>query len=96
MIELREGTGQLRSALFDRITLASVHWLTGEPDAAELQAKMAMNLIGQNSSHRTWDRLREMYRLTARYRGLPVVDELRAELGRELRKADATNRPKLA
>ncbi|MEV0535419.1 hypothetical protein [Kitasatospora sp. NPDC050463] len=96
VISLREGTGQLRSALFDRITLASVHWLTGEPDAAEFQAKMAMNLIGQNSSHRTWDRLREMYRLTARYRGLPAVDELRAQLGRELRQADAKNRPKLA
>ncbi|AUY48669.1 hypothetical protein [Streptomyces sp. CB01881] len=96
VIKLREGTGQLRSALFDRITLASVHWLTGEPDAAEFQAKMVMNLIGQNSSHRTWDRLREMYRLTARYRGMPVVDELRAELGRELRQADAKNRPKLA
>ncbi|MEU1507322.1 hypothetical protein [Kitasatospora sp. NPDC005748] len=96
VIKLREGTGQLRSALFDRITLASVHWLSGEPDAAELQAKMVMNLIGQNSSHRTWDRLREMYRLTARYRGLPVVDELRVELGRELRQADAKNRPRFA
>ncbi|MFD5464283.1 hypothetical protein ACFWIQ_15885 [Kitasatospora sp. NPDC127059] len=94
VIALREGTGQLRSALFDRITLASVHWITGEPDAAEFQAKMVMNLIGQNSSHRTWDRLREMYRLTARYRGLPVVDELRAQLGRELRAADAKNRPR--
>ncbi|MEV7781321.1 hypothetical protein [Kitasatospora sp. NPDC088351] len=96
VIKLREGTGQLRSALFDRITLASVHWITGEPDAAEFQAKMVMNLIGQNSSHRTWDRLREMYRLTARYRGVQVVDELRAELGRELRVADAKHRPKLA
>ncbi|MGW6914220.1 DNA-binding protein NsdB [Kitasatospora sp. NPDC054939] len=96
VIRLREGTGQLRSALFDRITLASVHWQTGEPDAAAFQTKMVMNLIGQNSSHRTWDRLREMYRLTARYRGLPQVDELRAELGRELRVADSKNRPKLA
>ncbi|MQS15345.1 hypothetical protein F7Q99_24520 [Streptomyces kaniharaensis] len=94
VIALREGTGQLRSALFDRITLASLHWLTGEPDAAEFQAKMVMNLIGQNSSHRTWDRLREMYRLTAQYRGLPAVDELRAELGRELRAADAKVRPR--
>ncbi|MED7950081.1 hypothetical protein [Streptomyces sp. BE303] len=96
VIALREGTGQLRSALFDRITLASVHWITGEPDAADFQVKMVMNLIGQNSSHRTWDRLREMYRLTARYRGVPAVDELRAELGRELRSADATNRPRPA
>ncbi|MFE2726434.1 hypothetical protein [Kitasatospora sp. NPDC059327] len=95
VIGLREGTGQLRSALFDRITLASVHWITGEPDAAEFQAKMVMNLIGQNSSHRTWDRLREMYRLTASYRGLPAVDELRAQLGWELRQADTKNRPKL-
>ncbi|GAA2839356.1 hypothetical protein RMN57_31315 [Kitasatospora sp. CM 4170] len=96
VIGLREGTGQLRSALFDRITLASLHWLTGEPDAAEFQAKMVMNLIGQNSSHRTWDRLREMYRLTAQYRGVPEVDELRAEMGRELRRVDEKNRPRLA
>ncbi|MFB7377098.1 hypothetical protein ACFC26_43975 [Kitasatospora purpeofusca] len=93
VIRLREGTGQLRSALFDRITLASVHWLTGEPDAADTQCKLVLNLIGQNSSHRTWDRLREMYRLTARYRGVPVVDELREQLGRELRAADAKKRP---
>ncbi|KJS54847.1 hypothetical protein [Streptomyces rubellomurinus] len=94
VIALREGTGRLRSALFDRITLSSVHWIAGDPDAAEFQAKMVLNLIGQNSSHRTWDRLREMYRLTARYRGVPAVDELRAELGRQLRVADAKNRPR--
>ncbi|WP_316525284.1 DNA-binding protein NsdB [Kitasatospora brasiliensis] len=95
VITLREGTGQLRSALFDRITLASVHLITGEPDAAQAQAQQVMGLIGQNSSHRTWDRLREMYRLTAQYRGLAVVDELREELGRALRAADAKNRPRL-
>ncbi|MFJ9697581.1 hypothetical protein [Kitasatospora sp. NPDC101183] len=96
VIALREGTGQLRSALFDRITLASVHWMTGEPEAAAEQTRTALKGIGQNSSHRTWDRLREMYRLTARYRGLAVVDELRADLGRQLRTADSKNRPRSA
>ncbi len=94
-IHLRSSNGRERSALLDRITLASVHWLSGEPDEAHVQAKMAMASIGQTSSHRTWDRLREMYRLTARYQGLPVVDELRDELRQELRVADAKQRPRL-
>ncbi len=94
-IELRARNGRERSVLLDRITLASVHWLSGEPDEAHTQAKLAMASIGQTSSHRTWDRLREMYRLTARYQGLPVVDELRDELRCELRSADAKQRPRL-
>jgi hypothetical protein len=36
--------------------------------------------MGANSSHRTWDRLREMYRLTAEYSGYPKIHELREEI----------------
>ncbi|WP_441248709.1 DNA-binding protein NsdB [Kitasatospora sp. McL0602] len=79
-IDLREKTGLERSALLDRITLASVYWISGEPDEAQVQAKLAMAVIGQNSSLRTWDRLREMYRLSGRYQGMPGVAELRAEI----------------
>ncbi|MFI6445838.1 hypothetical protein [Kitasatospora sp. NPDC050543] len=95
-IALRAQTGRERSALLDRITLASVYWLSGELDEAQVQAKLAMAAIGQTSSHRTWDRLREMYRLTARYQGMPVVDELRDELRRELLLVDAKQRPRQA
>ncbi|MEV4614653.1 hypothetical protein AB0K43_18945 [Kitasatospora sp. NPDC049258] len=79
-IDLRAGTGRERSALLDRITLASVYWISGEPDAAQVQAKLALAAISQTSSLRTWDRLREMYRLAGRYQGLPAVAELREEI----------------
>jgi len=79
-IELRPVNGRERSALLDRITLASVYWISGEPDEAQVQAKLAMAAIGQTSSMRTWDRLREMYRLAGRYQGLPAVAELREEI----------------
>ncbi|MEV8096548.1 hypothetical protein [Kitasatospora sp. NPDC085879] len=78
-IDLRPA-GRERSALLDQITLASVYWISGEPDEACLQAKLAMNAINQTSSLRTWDRLREMYRLAGRYQGLPEVAELRDEI----------------
>ncbi|AUG81357.1 hypothetical protein CFP65_6714 [Kitasatospora sp. MMS16-BH015] len=79
-LELRERTGMERSTLFDRITLASVYWISGEPDEAQVQAKLALALIGQTSSTRTWDRLREMYRLSGRYQGEAGVAELRAQI----------------
>ncbi|MFD9129248.1 hypothetical protein [Kitasatospora sp. NPDC059571] len=78
-IELRPA-GRERSALLDQITLASVYWISGEPDAACLQAKLAMGAINQTSSMRTWDRLREMYRLAGRYDTMPAVAELREEI----------------
>ncbi|GAA2151574.1 hypothetical protein GCM10009760_47110 [Kitasatospora kazusensis] len=79
-IDLRAANGFERSALLDRITLASVYWISGEPDEAQVQAKLAMAAIGQTSSLRTWDRLREMYRLSGRYQGLASVAELRDEI----------------
>lgn len=36
--------------------------------------------MSDNSSHRTWDRLREMYRLTAHYAGYPKIESLREEI----------------
>ncbi|WP_354638977.1 hypothetical protein [Kitasatospora camelliae] len=79
-IELRQETGRERSALLDRITLASVYWISGEPDEAQVQAKLALASINHTSSMRTWDRLREMYRLSGRYQNLPAVAELREEI----------------
>jgi hypothetical protein len=79
-IELRPANGRERSALLDRITLASVYWISGEPDEAQVQAKLALASINHNSSMRTWDRLREMYRLSGRYQSLPEVAELREEI----------------
>ncbi|WP_457031689.1 DNA-binding protein NsdB [Kitasatospora sp. P5_F3] len=79
-MDLRATTGRERSSLLDEITLASVYWLSGEPEGAMTHAKLALNSIGQTSSTRTWDRLREMYRLSSRYQGVPAVAELRAEI----------------
>ncbi|BFV60411.1 hypothetical protein KCMC57_up55150 [Kitasatospora sp. CMC57] len=79
-MDLRATTGRERSSLLDEITLASVYWLSGEPEGALTHAKLALNSIGQTSSTRTWDRLREMYRLSSRYQGVPAVAELREEI----------------
>ncbi|MFF7637696.1 hypothetical protein ACFZB9_31805 [Kitasatospora sp. NPDC008050] len=79
-IRLREGQGQERSSIFDLISFAAVHWITGEPEQGELQTRAVLARIGDTSSHRTWDRLRRMDQLAARYQGLPAVAELRAEI----------------
>jgi hypothetical protein len=36
--------------------------------------------MGETSSHRTWDRLREMYRLTGQYAGYSKIEDLREEI----------------
>jgi hypothetical protein len=41
---------------------------------------MALLTIGETSSHRTWDRLREMYRLTGRYADYSGIQDLRLEI----------------
>ncbi|GAA1989214.1 hypothetical protein [Kitasatospora viridis] len=76
----RARRGHERSTLLDMVTLASVHWIDGEPEAAVEQARAALAKIGYTSSHRTWDRLRQMYRLSDRYAGEPAVAELRAQI----------------
>ncbi|MFD8481634.1 hypothetical protein [Kitasatospora sp. NPDC059673] len=79
-VRLRQKTGRERSALLDRITLASAHWIGGEPEAAVAQANGVLDAIGQTSSRRTWDRLREMDRLAERHQGRPDVAELRERI----------------
>ncbi|MCL2730450.1 MAG: hypothetical protein FWE15_10555, partial [Actinomycetia bacterium] len=78
-IELRSG-GHERSMIFDYLSLASACFIAGDPEQADTYARLALLTIGQTSSHRTWDRLREMYRLTGRYADDPRVQDLRQEI----------------
>lgn len=79
-LDLRAEQGFERSNVFDHISLASACWIAGQPDEAQVQAKLALALIRDTSSHRTWDRLRAMYRLTQQYKGMPEVADLREEI----------------
>lgn len=72
--------GRQRSKIFDYLTMASACFISDDPDEADRYARLALLTIGQTSSHRTWDRLREMYRLTGRYADYPRIEELRAEV----------------
>lgn len=72
--------GRQRSKIFDYLTMASACFLDDEPEQADRYARLALLTIGQTSSHRTWDRLREMYRLTGQYAGHPKIEELRHDL----------------
>lgn len=85
-LELR-GVGRDRSKIFDHISLASACFIVDDPEQADRYARLALTSMGANSSHRTWDRLREMYRLTAQYAGFPKIQELREEIKLALPKA---------
>ncbi|OPF76930.1 hypothetical protein VT50_0222325 [Streptomyces antioxidans] len=87
-LRMREG-GRQRSQIFDHISIASACFLGDDPEQADRYARMALLTIEQNSSHRTWDRLREMYRLTAPYGTSPAVRELRAEIQQVMPKGGA-------
>ncbi|MFI0896106.1 hypothetical protein [Streptomyces sp. NPDC020983] len=76
--------GHERSTIFDYLSLASACFIADDPDQADRYARMALLTIGQTSSHRTWDRLREMYRLTGRYSDYSRVQELRREIESQL------------
>jgi hypothetical protein len=78
-IALRSG-GKERSKLFDYLSLASACYISDRPDEAGTYARLALASVKEMSSHRTWDRLREMYRLTGRYEQLADVKELRADI----------------
>ncbi|MEU9981790.1 hypothetical protein [Streptomyces sp. NPDC050856] len=78
-LELREG-GRQRSKIFDYISLASACFIADDPEQADRYARLALVSIGETSSHRTWDRLREMYRLTGEYGGYSKIDDLREEI----------------
>lgn len=78
-LELRR-TGHERSRTFDHLSMASACFIDGDPEQGERHARLALGSIRQTSSHRTWDRLREMYRLTARYARTEPVSSLREEI----------------
>ncbi|MEV4441719.1 hypothetical protein AB0K09_22450 [Streptomyces sp. NPDC049577] len=84
-IELRQGNRQ-RSMIFDYISMASACFIGNDPEQADTFARLALNSIGETSSHRTWDRLREMYRLTGKYAGYGRIEDLREEIQRALPK----------
>ncbi|WP_308416675.1 hypothetical protein [Streptomyces sp. AJS327] len=90
-LRLREG-GHQRSQIFDYISLASACLLADDPEQADSYARLALVSIRENSSHRTWDRLREMYRLTSRYTGYGKIESLREELERAIPKKNASPR----
>jgi hypothetical protein len=90
-LHLREN-GRQRSQIFDWLSLASACFIADDPEQADRYARLALVSMGANSSHRTWDRLREMYRLTAEYSGFPKIHELREEIQLALPKSSL--RPK--
>ncbi|MEU2158031.1 hypothetical protein ABZ532_24005 [Streptomyces sp. NPDC019396] len=78
-LELREG-GRQRSKIFDYISLASACFIADDPEQADRYARLALVSMGETSSHRTWDRLREMYRLTGQYAEYAKIQDLREEI----------------
>ncbi|MFF1510255.1 hypothetical protein [Streptomyces sp. NPDC058326] len=91
-IELRH-EGHDRSKLFDHISLASACFIADDPEQADRYARLALMSMGETSSHRTWDRLREMYRLTGQYAGYTRIEHLREELAEALPQSPV-NRPR--
>ncbi|WP_424888640.1 hypothetical protein [Streptomyces sp. XH2] len=80
-------SGHQRSMIFDYISMASACFISNDPEQADTYARLALVSIGETSSHRTWDRLREMYRLTGKYAGYARIEDLRQEIKRALPKA---------
>ncbi|MFG2758557.1 hypothetical protein [Streptomyces wuyuanensis] len=78
-LELREG-GRQRSKIFDYISMASACFIADDPEQADRYARLALVSMGETSSHRTWDRLREMYRLTGQFSGYAKIEDLRQEI----------------
>ncbi|UGQ10612.1 hypothetical protein LO772_27810 [Yinghuangia sp. ASG 101] len=78
-MELR-AQGHQRSQTFDLISLASAYLLDNQPDAGARYARLAIRATGDVSSHRTWDRLAEMRRLTGRYKDVPEIRRLHEEI----------------
>ncbi|WP_309050147.1 hypothetical protein [Streptomyces sp.] len=91
-IELRR-KGHDRSNLFDHISLASACFIADDPEQADRYARLALMSMGDTSSHRTWDRLREMYRLTGQYAGYSKIEDLREEIELALPRSPV-NRPR--
>ncbi|MCA1221631.1 DNA-binding protein NsdB [Streptomyces sp. 8L] len=81
-----------RSTIFDYLSMASACFIGGDPEEADRYARLALVSMGETSSHRTWDRLREMYRLTGRYAGSGTIDALRGEIETALPKGPQRRR----
>ncbi|GFH34502.1 DNA-binding protein NsdB [Streptomyces pacificus] len=78
-LEIRE-SGRQRSKIFDYISMASACFIADDPEQADRYARLALVSMGETSSHRTWDRLREMYRLTGQFSGYAKIENLREEI----------------
>ncbi|MEU3856670.1 hypothetical protein AB0F03_04720 [Streptomyces sp. NPDC028722] len=72
--------GRERSKIFDHLSMASACFIGDDPEQADRYARLALMSMGSNSSRRTWDRLRQMYRLTAEYAEYPSIRQLREEI----------------
>ncbi|WP_156724843.1 DNA-binding protein NsdB [Streptomyces apocyni] len=90
-IALRE-QGRQRSTIFDYLSLASACFIADDPEQADRYARLALVSMGETSSHRTWDRLREMYRLTGQYADYAKIQDLREEIQLALPKAPSRSR----
>ncbi|NJQ03501.1 DNA-binding protein NsdB [Streptomyces zingiberis] len=88
------GKGNERSQIFDYISLASACFIADDPEQADRYARLALVSIGETSSHRTWDRLRAMYRLTGQHAGHAGIADLRAEIREALPGAPSGARTK--
>ncbi|MCP9946936.1 hypothetical protein LUX12_22390 [Streptomyces somaliensis] len=87
-LELRVD-GRERSKIFDHLSMASACFIAGDPEQADRYARLALAAMAGNSSRRTWDRLREMYRLTGRYADYSGIRDLRERIERALPKEQA-------
>jgi hypothetical protein len=85
-LELR-GDGSQRSKIFDLLSMASACFIADAPEQADRYARLALDSIGQTSSHRTWDRLIQMQRLTSQYGKQSTVRELRDDIDAAMHKA---------
>jgi hypothetical protein len=90
-LELRVD-GRQRSKIFDFLSMASACFIADDPDQADRYARLALLSMGQTSSHRTWDRLRQMYRLTGRYADYGTVQDLRDEINAVMPKVPSVRR----
>lgn len=89
-------TSKQRSKIFDFLSMASASFIADDPEQAASYARLALAAMGSNSSHRTWDRLREMYRLTGQYSSYPKIQDLREEIKLALPKTQPKNKGDIA
>lgn len=78
-LELRTDSRQ-RSKIFDLLSMASACFIADDLEQGDRYARLALLSMGQTSSHRTWDRLRQMHRLTGRHADHGKIRELRDEI----------------